>query len=51
VRKIARYKRTARTFDELGLGALTPLCEAVPEIAEAGGPSALRQMGHRSSEV
>lgn len=32
---IARYKRTARTWAEAGIaGDLTPLCDALPEVAE-----------------
>jgi integrase len=27
-----RYKRAARTHQELGLGPLTPLCDAIPEL-------------------
>jgi integrase len=33
---VARYKRTARTAAELGLGPLTPLDRALPEIASKG---------------
>jgi hypothetical protein len=29
---IAKYKRTARSFQELGLGQLTPLADVIPEI-------------------
>lgn len=29
---IAKYKRTARGFQELGLGVLEPLALAIPEI-------------------
>jgi hypothetical protein len=29
---INRYKRTARSFAELGLGALDPLDSAIPEL-------------------
>jgi integrase len=40
---INRYKRISRTFEELDLGALAPLCDAVPELrgppaAANGGP-------------
>lgn len=30
---INRYKRTARNFEELGLGELVPLNQAIPELA------------------
>jgi hypothetical protein len=33
---VNRYRRIARTAAELGLGALTPLHEALPEIAKGG---------------
>jgi len=39
---INRYRRAARLFDELGLGALAPLDEAIPELKAsdlAGGPT------------
>lgn len=35
---LARYRRLARTAREVGLGALQPLDEAIPEIRSAGGP-------------
>ncbi len=31
---LARYRRDARTLEELGVGWLTPLHEAIPELAE-----------------
>ena len=34
---IAKYKRTARTFSELDLGALLPLHEAILELREEPG--------------
>jgi integrase len=34
---IAKYKRTSRTFGELGLGALTPLVDALPELRPTAG--------------
>lgn len=34
---IARYRRTARTAEELQLGDLAPLDQAIPELAEAEG--------------
>jgi integrase len=40
---IARYKRTARTFAELGLGDLTPLNQAIPELADPASESAVAQ--------
>jgi len=45
---IARYKRTARTFTELGLGDLTPLDAALPEIG-AEPPKAGARRGSRAS--
>ena len=35
---IARYKRNARTFDELNLGTLARLDHAIPELLEAIAP-------------
>jgi hypothetical protein len=36
---ISRYRRTARQAEELGLGALAPLDEAIPELAAPEGVS------------
>lgn len=35
-----KYRRTARTVNELGLGQLAPLHEAIPELVERGGDAA-----------
>src|SRR5450432_1876935 len=32
-----KYRRAARTHEELNLGPLTPLCEAIPELAQLAG--------------
>jgi integrase len=37
---IARYRREAATAEELGLGRLRPLHEAIPELAEIGSSEA-----------
>ena len=31
---IATYRRVARTYRELNLGPLAPLCDGIPELAE-----------------
>ncbi len=39
---LARYRRDARTLEELGVGWLTPLHEAIPELAEMGPGAPLK---------
>ena len=39
---VARYKRTARTAGELGLGGLHAMDAAIPELSDAGAPGQSR---------